>query len=383
METLQSFLGGGSTAEVDDEHLPCFHNTAALDGAPALSPAECVDVFNMCLQRHIIQPLAAAIDREAASVADLSARLDAAIDGSAAELEDNRSRLSRLADIIAACQSSMGAAFPNVSTTDVPDSIAQTGGPGCVAPSAGETSFAHHPAQNIHSHQQIQQRKLNYQKGGIQNPNLQQRPEYPRQHQNQTRATQRQNYPGTRAGNMDSQDKAVIDLSEGHLPDFDRETGRGEAVRSECGVPGTQSEEDNDVRPDSGANAMVTPGSDVNSMVAGPTRGSTAYEDGELDEESQMLIRAVDTAEVQAAQATITTRRGFSTTNRLKTSSKDNAAGRAEKLTAHRSEKPTASSPATKSPLSNSPGGNRSFFGATGGSSVKSGTDTNGSRASR
>lgn len=101
--------------DVSDEDLPCVHNRAAQQVSDTLTPVEYVDVFGHCVERHIIPRLSEFVQREAESAVHLSNRLEDLIQSGVSKLEENRERLSRLSELLAACNASIGSYGPRSS----------------------------------------------------------------------------------------------------------------------------------------------------------------------------------------------------------------------------------------------------------------------------
>jgi hypothetical protein len=393
MAGVHTFMGSGPAVEVDDEHLPCFHNVGALDGAQSLSPAECVDVFNLCLDRHIIQPLTASIEREAAAVADLSARLEAAIEGSATKLDENRSRLIRLADIITACQSSMSAAFPSTSVAGAPESVGRTGGP---APSIGESSFAHpnhymHVQQQqnqAHNHHQQRQQMHQVQQMQIRHDDrhsgmplarstsIQMPVQQHQEHQQDMMHTQHQGFGMNEDHDEDSHDKTMMNQRENN-----DDVGNGVSA-----VVGTESEEDSAAGVDQHDDQGPGHGFPTASTSVKRLSKDGHVNDDENAEENEMLMRAAEVAEAQAAldradKSKMTTRHAFGMESKAKNRSKRKG-NLAERATNVSTPNGMVSTPNASDSMPNHSQGKRMLFGIVGDSSVKSGTNTNGSRGS-
>jgi hypothetical protein len=122
---MHGFLTPGVPEEVSDANLPCVHNAEARGAAGELTAAECVDVFGLCLERHIMGRLAAFLQEERAAVESLDATLDSHIHDASASLEENRSRIAKLGQLLDQCQNTMGS-FGGTASRGAQDSSGHT-----------------------------------------------------------------------------------------------------------------------------------------------------------------------------------------------------------------------------------------------------------------
>jgi hypothetical protein len=121
---MHGFLSASASDQISDLNLPCVHNPEARSAAGDLS--ECVDVFALCLERHVMRRLSEFLQEEREAVEAIAATLDDHVHHAAATLDENRTRIARLGQILDQCQDTMGE-YGMTPTSTAPESSGRMG----------------------------------------------------------------------------------------------------------------------------------------------------------------------------------------------------------------------------------------------------------------